>query len=99
MILRKPIFWPALNTKTEETTIISRNGAHQLALRRRSVNVFDGAIKVSTMRAPSESGAGAGTREEETGGSGATAIITSTKSRQNSIPLPPPTQACRASHH
>ena len=29
------------------------HGPHQLALRRRSVNVFDGAMKVLTMRAPS----------------------------------------------
>src|SRR5467141_1114286 len=58
MILRKPIFWPAVKTKTVEITTIRRNGAHQAALRRRSVKVFEGAMKVLRMRAPSESGAG-----------------------------------------
>src|SRR5882672_1496390 len=33
------------------------HGPHQLALRRRSVKVFEGAMKVLMMRAPSESGA------------------------------------------
>jgi hypothetical protein len=57
---------------------INRNGAHQAALRRKSVKVFDGAMKVSMMRAVWESGvdpedeAGA-----ETGGSGAVAMNTS----------------------
>jgi hypothetical protein len=50
---------------------IKIQGPHQLALRRRSVNVFDGAINVLTMRAPSDSGAGAG--DGETGRTGAAA--------------------------
>src|ERR1700724_3360243 len=58
MALRKPTFSPAAYTKATETTTISRNGAHQAALRRRSVKVFDGAMKVLMMRAPSESAAG-----------------------------------------
>src|SRR6267143_5531694 len=58
MALRKPTFCPATYTNATETTTISRNGAHQAALRRRSVKVFDGAMNVLMMRAPSESGAG-----------------------------------------
>jgi hypothetical protein len=55
---------------------ITIHGAHQLALRFRSVKVFAGAMKVSTMRAPCESGSGveAGTAA---GGTGAAAIILS----------------------
>src|ERR1022692_2666971 len=62
----------------------SRNGAHQLALRRKSVKVFEGAMKVLTMRAPSDRGAasGAGTGAcmgagmgAGMGGSGAAAIF------------------------
>src|ERR1700681_4367913 len=58
MALRKPTFCPATYTNGTETTTISRNGAHQAALRRRSVKVLDGAMNALMMRAPSESGAG-----------------------------------------
>ena len=55
---------------------ISSHGPHQLAFRRRSVKVFEGAMKVLIMRAPSESGAdpGAG-KGADTGGTGAAAIF------------------------
>jgi hypothetical protein len=55
---------------------INSHGPHQLALRRRSVNVFAGAMKVLIMRTPSESGAvsGEGT-SADIGGSGAAAIL------------------------
>jgi hypothetical protein len=62
--------------KTSAKMEISSHGPHQLALRRRSVKVFEGAMKVLTMRAPSESraasGAGAGV---DAGGSGAAAMF------------------------
>src|SRR5215469_18296036 len=54
-------------------------GPHQAALRRRSLKVFDGAMNVLRMRAPSDSGGTVGVEEEETGGSGATAITASFK--------------------
>src|ERR1700690_4105543 len=55
---------------------IRSHGAHQLALRRRSVKVFVGAMNVSMMRAPWESGAGSGAgTDADTGGSGAAAIF------------------------
>jgi hypothetical protein len=41
------------------------------------VNVFDGAMNVSMMRAPSESGAGAGVGAGEAGKTGAAAMNTS----------------------
>jgi hypothetical protein len=55
---------------------ITIHGAHQLALRFRSVKVFEGAMNVLTMRAVWDSGAGvaAGTVE---GGVGAAAIFLS----------------------
>jgi hypothetical protein len=54
---------------------ISSHGAHQFALRRRSVKVFEGAMYVLTMRAPSESGAGSGAGVVEgMGGSGSAAV-------------------------
>jgi hypothetical protein len=60
---------------SKEKIDISSQGAHQLALRRKSVKVFEGAIKVFTMRAPSEreaaSGGGTGA---DTGDSGAAAM-------------------------
>src|ERR1700734_969266 len=51
---------------------MSRNGAHHAALRRRSVKVFEGAMKVSMMRAPWDSGAGT---DADTGESGAVAMF------------------------
>jgi hypothetical protein len=55
---------------------MSKNGAHQLAVRRRSVKVFEGAMNVLTMRAPSESRAGSviGTGGAK-GGSGEAAMF------------------------
>ena len=53
---------------------ISSHGPHQLALRRRSVKVFEGAMKVSTMRAPSESEAESVGDAGGTGRTGAAAI-------------------------
>jgi hypothetical protein len=41
---------------------------------RREVNVFDGAINVLTMRAPSESGAGSGVGAGDAGRTGAAAM-------------------------
>ena len=72
---------------------INSHGAHQLALRRRSVKVFEGAIKVSTMRAPWESGAGSGGGAGDTGRTGAAAISASWNIRGNSN-LGGVTQAC-----
>src|SRR5713226_59962 len=72
--LRNPIFWPTLYTKNVETMTINKNGAHQLALRRRSVNVFEGAMKVLTMRAPWESGAVSDV-DADKGESGAAAML------------------------
>src|SRR5579863_9537205 len=63
-----------------EQIAMSSHGPHQLALRRRSVKVLEGAIKVFTMRAPSESfgasttGVGVG---DEVGRTGAVAISAS----------------------
>jgi len=50
---------------------INSQGPHQLALRLRSVKVFEGAMNVSIMRAPSESGA---TSDAGEAGSGAAAF-------------------------
>src|ERR1700694_4029390 len=82
MALRKPTFCPATYTNATETTTISRNGAHQAALRRRSVKVFDGAMNVLMMRAPSESAAGWETGD--LGKTGAVAIDVSFEVRWNS---------------
>src|ERR1700674_1004540 len=82
MALRKPTLCPATYTNATETTTISRNGAHQAALRRRSVKVFDGAMNVLRMRAPSESGAG--WEAGELGKTGAAAIDVSFEVRRNS---------------
>src|SRR5581483_8563641 len=60
--------------KISEKMEIASQGAHQRAVRRKSLNVLAGAIKTFTSRAPSDIGAGAGAGREETGGSGATAI-------------------------
>jgi hypothetical protein len=60
-----------------EQITISRKGAHHAALRRKSVKVFEGAMNVLMMRAPSDMG-GATAVElglGEMGGSGATAIL------------------------
>jgi hypothetical protein len=60
-----------------EQITMSRKGAHHAALRRKSVKVFEGAMNVLMMRAPSDMG-GATALEVglgETGGSGATAIV------------------------
>src|ERR1700724_3343907 len=86
MALRKPTFCPATYTNATETTTISRNGAHQAALRRRSVKVFDGAMNVLMMRAPSEGGAGcaAGVETGDSGKTGAAAIDVSFEVRRNS---------------
>src|ERR1700730_18680758 len=55
---------------------ITSHGPHQFALRRRSVKVFEGAMKVLTMRAPSESGADSGVAAGgDIGGSGAAAMF------------------------
>src|SRR6267378_785442 len=77
MALRKPTFCPATYTNPTDAITISRNGAHQAALRRRSVKVFDGAMKALMMRAPSESEAGweAGMGSGDLGKTGAAAIM------------------------
>jgi hypothetical protein len=59
---------------------ITIHGAHQLALRRKSVNVFDGAMNVSIIRAPWESGAVSGVGTGDSGRTGAAAISASWKS-------------------
>src|SRR5260370_7535280 len=76
MALRKPTLCPATYTNATETITISRNGAHQAALRRRSVKVFDGAMNVLMMRAISESAAGweVGVEAGDLGKTGAAAI-------------------------
>src|SRR5579872_3478138 len=55
---------------------IKIHGPHQAALRRRSVKVFDGAMKVLTMRDASDIGGatGDGTGADATGGIGALAM-------------------------
>ena len=60
-------------TRAVETTTISKNGAHQAALRRKSVKVLVGAMKVFIMRAPWDSGGvdGAGLGVGEPGVTGA----------------------------
>src|SRR5580700_12289287 len=61
---------------SKENTEMSSHGPHQLALRRRSVNVLDGATKVLTMRATSESAGVSGTgTATDAGGSGAAAMV------------------------
>src|ERR1700733_2677797 len=66
-----------------EITTISRNGANHAALRRRSVKVFEGAMKVLRMRAPSESGADSGAEMEgDTGESGAAAMVNLLENRR-----------------
>jgi hypothetical protein len=62
-------------TNTSETMEINSHGPHQLAFVRKSVKVFEGAMKVLMMRAPSESedGPGAGT-DTDKGGSGSAAM-------------------------
>src|SRR5277367_220070 len=60
LICSKPICLPITKTKSSVTTEISSHGAHQLALRRKSLKVLLGAMKVSMMRAPSESGGSSG---------------------------------------
>src|SRR5260370_15111985 len=82
MALRKPPCCPATYTNAPETTAISTNGAHQAALRRRSVKVFDEAMNVLMMRAPSESGAG--WEAGYLGKTGAAAIDVSFEVRWNS---------------
>src|SRR5208337_4317297 len=54
---------------------ISTQGAHQLELRRRSVKILLGAMKVFKMRAPSERGTGSGFGEIGAGGIGAAAMV------------------------
>src|ERR1035441_4664045 len=59
-----------------QTTASSKKGAtqaHAPALRR-SVKVFDGAMKVLTMRAPAESGADSGVGTGDAGRTGAAAM-------------------------
>jgi hypothetical protein len=63
-----------VNRNATEKTEIKSQGAHHIALRRRSVKVFDGAMNVLIMRAPSESGAASAAGEGATGGSGAAAM-------------------------
>src|SRR5271169_5470814 len=60
------------------------HGAHQLALRRKSVKVFEGAMNVLTMRAPSESGAGSGVGAGVAGRTGAAAMNPPDEDRRNS---------------
>src|SRR5580704_3887291 len=61
---------------SKENTEMSSHGPHQLALRRRSVNVLDGATKVLMMRAASESAGVSGTGTgADAGGSGAAAMV------------------------
>jgi hypothetical protein len=54
VICSKPICLPITKTKRSETMEISSHGVHQLELRRKSVKVLLGAMKVSIMRAPSD---------------------------------------------
>src|SRR5579871_5117936 len=65
--------------KTIETSEIKIQGAHQLALRRMSVKVFDGAMKVSIIRAPCDSGADADSGVGETAETGSIAMCSSLK--------------------
>src|ERR1700676_1460254 len=69
--------------KSREKIEISSHGPHQLALRRRSVKVFEGAIKVLTMRAPSKSGAES-IGDAGTGRTGAAVMMPPAKIRRNS---------------
>src|SRR5260370_9047983 len=80
---RKETCCAATYTNARETITISRNGAHQAALRRRSEKAFDGAMNVLMMRAPSESGAGV--EAGDLGKTGAAAIDVSFEVRWNSI--------------
>src|SRR5579863_3751522 len=75
LICSKPICLLITNTNISEKIEISSQGAHQLALRRKSAKVLPGAMKVSTMRAPSERGGDEGsTAATGLGGTGAAAI-------------------------
>src|SRR5579862_3406505 len=74
-------------TNTAETTAIRIHGPHHAALRRRSVNVFDGAMNVLIIRAPSDIGGTAGGGVEipvGVGETGAAAMKASLKVRPNS---------------
>src|ERR1700722_9531605 len=73
--LSHPTFCPTAYANNPETMAKIKNGAHHAALRRRSVKVLEGAIKVSMIRTPSESGAGPGAGVgTDIGGSGAAAM-------------------------
>src|SRR5579864_3066633 len=63
--------------KATEKIEIKSHGAHHMALRRKSVNVFEGAINVLTMREPSDSGAASGAGDDATGGRGAAVMSAS----------------------
>jgi hypothetical protein len=63
--------------KSIEKMEIKSHGPHQLALRRKSVKVFEGATKVFAIRAPSESGADRGVGAGEAGRTGAVVMRTS----------------------
>src|SRR5579864_4013870 len=77
MIRRNPIFCPAVYTSAVETITINRKGAHQAALRRRSVNVLDGAINVLMILAPCERGSACGVGVGDVGVAGAETMIAS----------------------
>src|ERR1700746_1712817 len=70
----KVICLPMGNRNAKEKTEIKSHGPHHMALRRKSVNVFEGAMKVLIMREPSESGAASGAGDDATGGRGAAAM-------------------------
>src|SRR5215469_6754610 len=55
-MVSQPTCLPTAVQKKALTMMVRRKGNHQLALRRMSVKVFEGATKVSTTRATSESG-------------------------------------------
>src|SRR5579864_916233 len=63
--------------KATEKIEIKSQGAHHMALRRKSVNVFEGAMNVLMMREPSDSGAASGAGDDATGGRGAAAMSAS----------------------
>jgi hypothetical protein len=75
---------PTVKIKAIEKIEIRSHGAHHFALRRRSVNVFEGAMKVLMIRAPSDIGGstGAGIEVGATGGSGVAAINASCEESQ-----------------
>jgi len=77
--------------KATETIEMMIHGAHQLALRRKSANVLDGAMNVFMMRAPSESGGASGIGAEEVGRTGAADMNTSFNNRdRHRILVSPP---------